>query len=143
MPRKKQAEAKDKKPQITFHRGTGRRKLSIARVRLMQGSGQIIINKRSFEEYFPSQITRNSVMMPLQVTSSANKFDIFVSVYGGGISGQAGAVTLGIARALVELDSNNRSELKRKGLLTRDPRMIERKKYGYKKARKKPQFSKR
>jgi small subunit ribosomal protein S9 len=128
-------------PQITL--AVGRRKTSVARVILAPGAGAITINKKSFELYFPLEMLRREVMKPLEVTQSAGKYDIRVNVEGGGVSGQAGAVQLGIARALVSLNDEHRPLLRAAGLMTRDPRMVERKKYGQKKARKRFQFSKR
>ena len=125
--------------------GTGRRKSAIARVRLIPGGeGQIIINKRSLEEYFPLDTTRLIVNQPLVATETTDKFDVYVNVKGGGITGQAGAIRHGIARALCTVDiAAYRPTLKKAGFLTRDPRVKERKKYGLHKARKAPQFSKR
>ena len=123
--------------------GTGRRKKAVARVRLMPGSGVIQINKRSLDDYFGLETLKLIVNQPLVLTESVGKLDILVNVCGGGATGQAGAIRHGIARALVELDEANKSALKKAGFLTRDPRMKERKKYGLKKARKAPQFSKR
>ena len=125
--------------------GTGRRKSAVARVRLIPGGeGQIIINKRSLEEYFPLDTTRLIVNQPLVATETTDKFDVYVNVKGGGITGQAGAIRHGIARALCTVDSAAyRPTLKKAGFLTRDPRVKERKKYGLHKARKAPQFSKR
>ena len=122
---------------------TGRRKTSIARVMLHNGKGSIVVNKKTFENYFPLDTMRNSILAPLVVTDSMGKYDLLVNVQGGGTTGQAGAVQLGIARALVKLNENLRNVLRSEGLLTRDPRMVERKKYGQKKARKRFQFSKR
>lgn len=122
---------------------TGRRKTASARVRIRPGSGTILINGQPFEEYFPVVTTRLVAMRPLHVTQMEGKFDVVVSVKGGGKSGQAGALCHGLARALVEYDASFRSTLRQHGLLTRDPRMVERKKYGQKKARKRFQFSKR
>lgn len=123
---------------------TGRRKTSIAQVRLLTpGNGKITINKRSFEEYFPIAINRQEAIKALALTNFDGKFDVSVTVRGGGKSGQTGAMQLGIARALVEFDEELRSTLRQGGLMTRDPRMVERKKYGQKKARKRFQFSKR
>ncbi|TYP50341.1 30S ribosomal protein S9 [Thermosediminibacter litoriperuensis] len=122
---------------------TGRRKTSVARVWLTPGSGRILINKRPFEEYFPLETLRNDVTRPLIVTNTLGKFDIIASVRGGGVTGQAGAVRHGIARALLQIDEILKPLLRKEGLLTRDPRMVERKKYGLKKARRAPQFSKR
>lgn len=123
--------------------GTGRRKESVARVSLIPGSGQILINKRALDNYFPRETLRMVLREPLDATQTAGKFDIIALVEGGGISSQAGAVRLGIARALLKADSNFRSALRGKGLLTRDPRMRERKKYGQKGARKRFQWTKR
>jgi small subunit ribosomal protein S9 len=123
--------------------GTGRRKTSIARVRLSSGTGKVIVNGRAFETYFPTDSLRMVVQQPLTLTGTADKFDIRVNVTGGGPTGQAGAVRHGIARALLLADANFRPSLKAEGLLTRDPRMKERKKYGQPGARKRFQFSKR
>jgi small subunit ribosomal protein S9 len=123
--------------------GTGRRKTSIARVRLATGSGKITVNGRAFDNYFPMETLRSTVSQPLTVTGTADKLDVKVNVTGGGPNGQAGAVRHGIARALLQFDANLRSSLKAEGLLTRDPRMKERKKYGQPGARKRFQFSKR
>lgn len=123
--------------------GTGRRKSSVARVRLTTGKGIITINGRTFEDYIPSPATRLDVLQPLELTENKEKFDVDVNVCGGGISGQAGAIRLGITRALMEIDPELRKVLKPAGLVTRDPRAKERKKYGLKKARRAPQFSKR
>jgi len=123
--------------------GTGRRKTSIARVRLASGSGKITVNGRAFDHYFPMETLRATVSQPLTVTGTADKLDVKVNVIGGGPNGQAGAVRHGIARALLQFDANLRSSLKAEGLLTRDPRMKERKKYGQPGARKRYQFSKR
>ncbi len=124
--------------------GTGRRKKSIARVRLIpEGSGKIVINGKSLDEYFDLDTLKLIVKQPLALTETENKFDIYANVIGGGISGQAGAVRHGIARAMILYDEKYKEEIKKTGLLTRDPRMKERKKYGLKKARKAPQFSKR
>ncbi len=121
----------------------GRRKTSIARVVLAPGSGKITVNRRPLEEFFPIQTLRAEVMKPLEVTQSAGKYDLHVNVDGGGSTGQAGAIKLGVARALVRVSEDHRAPLRAAGLLTRDPRMVERKKYGQKKARKRFQFSKR
>jgi small subunit ribosomal protein S9 len=123
--------------------GTGRRKEAVARVRLLPGSGRVVVNGRTLEEYFPWKLTHVSILQPLHVTDQLGKFDVIARVEGGGVSGQAGALRHGIARALVNADPELRPTLKRAGLLTRDPRMKERRKYGLKKARKAPQFSKR
>jgi small subunit ribosomal protein S9 len=123
--------------------GTGRRKTAVAKVRLIPGSGRITINGRPFEEYFPLESQRVKILWPFEVTKTIGKFDVIAQTNGGGISGQMGAVQLGIARSLVEYEESFKSVLKEFGLLTRDPRMVERKKYGQKKARKRFQFSKR
>lgn len=123
--------------------GTGRRKKSIARVRLVPGEGKILINKRDIEEYFGLDTLRFIVNQPLVLTGTKEKFDVLVNVYGGGLTGQAGAIRHGISRALLKADESLKPELKKAGFLTRDPRMKERKKYGLKKARRAPQFSKR
>jgi small subunit ribosomal protein S9 len=123
--------------------GTGRRKTSVARVRLASGSGKITINNRPFENYFPIEALRTLASQPLKVTETSGRFDVRVNVTGGGPTGQAGAVRHGIARALLQADGNLRPTLKSNGLLTRDPRMRERKKYGQPGARKRFQFSKR
>lgn len=122
---------------------TGRRKTSVAQVRLIPGSGKITVNTREFEEYFPVKQNQLLAIKPLEITETNGQFDINVNVRGGGVSGQIGAVQLGIARALVIFDEELKSKLKPSGVLTRDPRMVERKKYGQKKARKRFQFSKR
>lgn len=124
------------------YQGTGRRKNAVARVRLIPGSGKIIINKREASEYFGRQALVDYATTPFKVTNTVNHFDVFVNMHGGGTSGQAGALRHGIARALLEA-GDYRADLKRAGYLTRDARMVERKKYGLKKARKRPQFSKR
>ncbi len=121
----------------------GRRKDAIARVKLTEGSGKITVNSREFEKYFPLETHRGEVMRPFVVTDTVGRYDANVNVRGGGMTGQAGAVKLGIARSLVSLDEDMRTALRGAGLLTRDPRMVERKKYGQKKARKRFQFSKR
>ena len=123
--------------------GTGRRKSSIARVRLVEGTGKITINGKDIEEFFDLETLKVIVRQPLTVTNTLAKYDVICSVRGGGVSGQAGAIRHGIARALNEANSEYRPALKTNGFLTRDPRMKERKKYGLKKARKAPQFSKR
>ncbi len=123
--------------------GTGRRKKSVARVRLVPGTGVITINKRDIDEYFGLETLKVVVRQPLDLTKTEGKFDVFVNVQGGGFTGQAGAIRHGIARALLEVDEEYRAELKAAGYLTRDPRMKERKKYGLKAARRAPQFSKR
>ena len=122
---------------------TGRRKTAVARVRLMAGTGKVEINGRPFEEFFPTIALQNTVLAPLTVTKLINTFDVLATTNGGGVTGQAGAVRLGIARALLLVDINLRGTLKQEGLLTRDPRMKERKKSGQPGARKRFQFSKR
>ena len=121
----------------------GRRKTAIARVKLIEGSGKVLINDREFEKYFPLELQRLEVLKPFSVTSTQGRYDTHVRVEGGGPTGQVGAVKLGIARSLVAIDEEYRSVLRGAGLLTRDSRMVERKKYGQKKARKRFQFSKR
>ena len=123
--------------------GTGRRKSSVARVYLRSGKGTITINGRAFEDYIPSAAVRLDVLQPLELTETTDKFDILVNVQGGGTTGQAGAIRHGITRALTEVNPDYRAVLKPAGLVTRDPRAKERKKYGLKKARRAPQFSKR
>ena len=123
--------------------GTGRRKTSVARVRLIPGTGQMVVNGRAFDDYFGREVLKGFVEQPFKVTETAGHFDVFANIKGGGLSGQAGAMRHAIARALLEAGDDYRGELKRAGLLRRDPRMVERKKYGLKKARKRPQFSKR
>ncbi|MGE5553232.1 MAG: 30S ribosomal protein S9 [Betaproteobacteria bacterium] len=123
--------------------GTGRRKCAVARVRLVPGKGQVIINGKELGEYFGRQVLHALVRQPLLVTNTEGKYDVIASVYGGGTTGQAGAVRHGIARALLQLDETLRPALKEAGFLSRDPRIKERRKYGLKKARKAPQFSKR
>jgi small subunit ribosomal protein S9 len=122
---------------------TGRRKEAVARVRLRPGTGVILCNKRPFEAFFPNATHRQIVTVPLRLTQTAEVYDVDCTLAGGGVSGQAGAMRLGIARALVTLDPDLRSQVKKAGLLTRDAREKERKKYGLKKARKAPQYSKR
>ena len=122
---------------------TGRRKKSVARVRLVPGEGKVVINKRDSETYFGLETLRVIVNQPLVLTGTKEKYDVLVNVHGGGLSGQAGAIRHGITRALVKSDEALKSELKKAGFLTRDPRMKERKKYGLKAARRAPQFSKR
>ncbi|MBP8975948.1 MAG: 30S ribosomal protein S9 [Bacteroidetes bacterium] len=121
----------------------GRRKNAVSRVKLVEGSGKIIVNDRDIEQYFPIEVLQSEILKPFQVTETLGRYDAYVRVEGGGMSGQAGAVQLGIARALVSVDEDYRTPLRNAGLLTRDPRMVERKKYGQKKARKRFQFSKR
>ena len=127
----------------TRYYGTGRRKSSVARVYLVPGTGKITINKRDIDEYFGLETLKLIVRQPLEATDTVAKFDVLVNVKGGGFTGQAGAIRHGIARALLEADPEFRPALKKAGYLTRDPRMKERKKYGLKKARRAPQFSKR
>ncbi|MBO5478461.1 MAG: 30S ribosomal protein S9 [Clostridia bacterium] len=133
---------KAKKEKIVFY-GTGRRKSSIARVRLVEGTGVITVNDKSIDEYFGLETLKVIVRQPLTVTDTLSKYDVICKVVGGGFTGQAGAIRHGIARALNEANAEYRPALKANGFLTRDPRMKERKKYGLKKARKAPQFSKR
>ena len=121
----------------------GRRKTAIARIYFKEGKGNITVNKKDYKEYFPVATLQYIVNQPLEITENTGKFDIQVNLNGGGISGQAEALRLAISRALVEMDPENRPPLKAKGLMKRDPRMVERKKFGQKKARKKFQFSKR
>ena len=128
---------------ITQFLGTGRRKKSIARVRLLPGQGQITINGRDIENYFGMETLKMIVRAPLNLTGTIGKYDVMVNVYGGGTTGQAGAIRHGISRALLKVDPALRPALKKAGYLTRDPRMKERKKYGLKAARRAPQFSKR
>ncbi|HWO94806.1 MAG TPA: 30S ribosomal protein S9 [Bacillus sp. (in: firmicutes)] len=128
--------------QVQYY-GTGRRKSSVARVRLVPGNGRIVINDREIENYIPFAALREVVKQPLVATETTGSYDVLVNVKGGGYTGQAGAIRHGIARALLQADPEYRSTLKRAGLLTRDARMKERKKYGLKGARRAPQFSKR
>ena len=127
----------------TRYYGTGRRKSSVARVYLVPGTGKVTINKKDMDEYFGFDTLKVIARQPLELTSTADKFDVLVNVHGVGYTGQAGAIRHGIARALLEADPELRPVLKKAGFLTRDPRMKERKKYGLKKARRAPQFSKR
>ena len=127
----------------TQYYGTGRRKTSTARVYLRPGTGEIQVNKKNFDQYFPNQALRMVIRQPLQLTETVSKFDILVNVDGGGPAGQAGAIRHGITRALMVFNSDLRPALKQAGLVTRDPRIKERKKYGQKGARKRFQFSKR
>ncbi len=133
---------KAKSEKIVFY-GTGRRKKSIARVRLVEGTGVITINGRDIEEYFGAETLKVIVRQPLTATNTATKYDVICTVIGGGFTGQAGAIRHGISRALLQANNEFRPTLKTAGFLTRDPRMKERKKYGLKKARRAPQFSKR
>ncbi len=127
----------------SYFYGTGRRKSSVARVRVYNGTGKITINDRDIDDYFGLETLKLIVRQPLNLTGTADKFDIVCRVAGGGVTGQAGAIRHGISRALLQFDGELRSSLKKAGLLTRDPRMKERKKYGLKGARRAPQFSKR
>ncbi|MDU2417994.1 30S ribosomal protein S9 [Negativicoccus succinicivorans] len=128
---------------VAQYYGTGRRKKSVARVRLVPGQGKIMINNREMSEYFGLKTLELIVKQPLELTNTSNQYDVLVNVHGGGTTGQAGAIRHGISRALLEVDADFRKALKKEGFLTRDPRMKERKKYGLKKARKASQFSKR
>ena len=132
-----------KKSEKIVFQGTGRRKKSIARVSLSEGKGEIIVNGKKLDEYFGTEILKVIVNQPFAATNTVGKYDVKCKVIGGGFTGQAGAIRHGISRALVEANGENREALKASGFLTRDPRMKERKKYGLKKARKAPQFSKR
>ena len=125
------------------YQGTGRRKSSVARVRLIPGNGNIVVNGKSLDEYFGMEIVRREVKRPFEVAGCEGKFDVIANVFGGGFTGQAGALRHGISRALCVADAEYRPALKKAGFLTRDPRMKERKKYGLKKARRASQFSKR
>ena len=125
------------------YQGTGRRKSSVARVRLIPGTGKITVNKRDLENYFGTEIVKREVKRPFEIAGCEGKYDVIATVYGGGFTGQAGALRHGIARALLQADADFRPVLKKAGFLTRDPRMKERKKYGLKAARRAPQFSKR
>ena len=127
----------------SFYSGTGRRKTAIARVRLLPGEGEIVVNGRSLDEHFGNAVNEADVRMPFCVTGTEGRFNVMIKVEGGGVTGQAGAIRHGIARALLELDPDHRLALRHAGLLTRDPRMKERKKYGLKRARKAPQYTKR
>ena len=128
---------------ITQYAAVGRRKTAVARVYLRNGSGKIVVNKRSLESYFPLAERRNLILQPLTVTNNQSNFDVVINARGGGSTGQAEAIKLGIARALVKFDEELKQPLREANLLTRDPRMVERKKYGQPKARKRFQFSKR
>ncbi|HEX2953840.1 MAG TPA: 30S ribosomal protein S9 [Bacillota bacterium] len=132
-----------KKTQKSAFYGTGRRKTSVAKVRLVPGQGKIVVNDKEISDYFGRKVLEVIVRQPLELTTTGDKYDVIVSVRGGGTSGQAGAVRHGISRALLKVDTEYRTPLKRAGFLTRDPRAKERRKYGLKKARKAPQFSKR
>ncbi|MGI6163569.1 MAG: 30S ribosomal protein S9 [Bacillota bacterium] len=122
---------------------TGRRKHAVARVRLLPGTGNIVVNGKGLSEYFANKVLESQVVSPFRVTETEGKYDVYVTAIGGGLSGQAGAARHGVARALLQIDDSYRALLKKSGYLTRDPRMKERKKYGLKKARRAPQFSKR
>ena len=138
------AEKKATLKQKTQFLGTKKKKKAIARVRLIpNGKGKIVVNKEDINDYFKSDVLKLIVRQPLELTNTTEKYDIFVNVVGGGLTGQAGAISLGISRALTKAEENLRTELKKAGFLTRDSRTKERKKYGLKKARKAPQFSKR
>ena len=125
------------------YQATGRRKSSVAQVRMMPGTGKFLINGRDFVEYIPSAAIRLDVLQPINLTGTGSQYDIYVNVNGGGISGQAGAIRLGVSRALLLVNPDFRGQLKKAGLLSRDPRDTERKKYGLRKARRAPQYSKR
>jgi small subunit ribosomal protein S9 len=126
-----------------FYYGTGRRKTAVARVRLLPGEGEIVVNGRTMDQHFGNAVNESDVRMPFRVTGTDGRFNTMVKVEGGGVTGQAGAIRHGIARALLQLDEAHRLSLRQAGLLTRDPRMKERKKYGLKRARKAPQYTKR
>ena len=121
----------------------GRRKASVARIYMTSGNGKVTVNKKDFKDFFPVEVIQAKIVQPFKVLNVEGKFDVKVNVFGGGVTGQAEAVRLALSRAMCELDEENRGILKPEGLLTRDPRMVERKKFGQKKARKKFQFSKR
>lgn len=141
-PKKQKKNAPPVSPNVVYQ-ATGRRKEAVAQVRLLPGKGNFEVNGKTLEDFFGREIICLLVKRPLEITNTLNKFDIVAHVIGGGVSGQAGALQHGIARALLEVDETFRSSLKRTGFLTRDPRMKERRKYGLKKARKRPQYSKR
>jgi len=126
-----------------FHSGTGRRKTAVARVRLLSGEGEIVVNGRTLYEHFGGAVDESDLRMPFRVTGTEGRFNAMIKVAGGGFTGQAGAIRHGISRALLELDENHRLALRQAGFLTRDPRMKERKKFGLKRARKAPQYTKR
>jgi small subunit ribosomal protein S9 len=130
-------------PTPAFYYGTGRRKTAVARVRLLPGEGEIVVNGRTMDQHFGNAVNETDVRMPFRVTGTDGRFNTMVKVEGGGVTGQAGAIRHGIARALLQIDESNRLPLRQAGLLTRDPRMKERKKYGLKRARKAPQYTKR
>jgi small subunit ribosomal protein S9 len=123
--------------------GTGRRKTSVARVRLMAGQGEVVVNGRSLEEHFGNAVNLNELLMPFRVTGTEGRYNVMIRVEGGGYQGQAGAIRHGLARAILQSDPESRLPLRQAGLLSRDPRMKERKKYGLKRARKAPQYTKR
>jgi small subunit ribosomal protein S9 len=129
--------------QVAFHEGTGRRKTAVARVRLLTGEGEVVVNGESLEEHFGNAVDLQDILMPFRVTGTEGQFNAMIKVHGGGHHGQAGAIRHGIARAILASDEEARRPLRRAGLLSRDPRMKERKKYGLKRARKAPQFTKR
>jgi small subunit ribosomal protein S9 len=136
--------AASRRPVVTGHaNGTGRRKEAVARVRIVPGTGQWTINGRTLDSYFPNKVHQQIVGEPFVTLGAEGNFDVIARIVGGGVSGQAGALRLGVARALILVDPENRPPLKKAGFLTRDPRVTERKKYGLKKARKAPQYSKR
>ena len=143
MAEAKKTTKKVAKSKVVQFCATGRRKQSIARVRLVPGNGKVVINNKPMEEYFGLGTLRLIVNQPLELTNTKEKYDVLVNVHGGGLTGQAGAIKHGIARALVKADESLKSEIKKAGFLTRDARVKERKKYGLKKARKAPQFRKR
>ena len=143
MPRRTQPSSRWRNVSVIQYYGTGRRKTSTARVFLRPGTGTITVNEREFADFFPTAVLRTEIRQPLQLTETGDKFDILATVAGGGIAGQAGAVRLGIARALCQYSLEMRPALKKEGLLTRDARAKERKKYGLAGARKRFQFSKR
>ena len=127
-----------------YYYGTGRRKTAIARVRLLPGEGEVVVNGRSLEQHFGNAVSESELRMPFRVTGTEGRYNAMIKVEGGGVTGQAGAIRHGIARALLEVDEDTfRTPLRQAGLLTRDPRMKERKKYGLKRARKAPQYTKR
>lgn len=127
----------------TYYYAVGRRKTAIARVKLQPGSGTITINERPYDKFFPILVHQNTILNPLAVTDNAGKYDAVIHVLGGGVSAQAGAIVLGISRALLQSNEGLKQVLRQHGLLTRDPRIKERKKYGLKRARKAPQYTKR
>jgi small subunit ribosomal protein S9 len=129
--------------QQQYYYGTGRRKTAVARVRLYPGSGTVVVNGKPLEEIFTRQLHQEQIVQPLRVTGNQTRFNVQAKVEGGGVSGWAGAIAHGVARALVDADERNKPQLRKFGLLTRDPRMKERKKYGLKRARKAPQYTKR